>query len=97
MAKTKAPSRISRWNDAAGRARAAHDELQAALGELNDVRQEYEDWRDNLPENLQQSGLGEKLNAVADLDLDPDSLLSDVDNAIGEAEGADLPLGFGRD
>ena len=61
------------------------------------MRQEYEEWRDNLPENLQQSNLGEKLNAVADLEFDPYSLLTDAESAISEAESADLPLGFGRD
>lgn len=64
---------------------------------MNEVRAEYEEWRDNLPENLQQSALGEKLNAVADLDFEPGNLLSDAEGAISEAEGADLPLGFGRD
>lgn len=97
MPRKRPPSRTSRWNDAAADARTALDSLSAALGELNEVRAEYEDWRDNLPENLQQSALGEKLNAVVDLDLDPGSLLGDAETAIGDAEGADLPLGFGRD
>lgn len=90
-------SRLDRWNESAGEARTALDSLRSALEALNEVKAEYEEWRDNLPENLAQSALGEKLNAVADLDFDADGLLSDADSAIGEAEGADLPLGFGRD
>lgn len=90
-------SRLDRWNESAGEARTALDSLRSALEALNEVKAEYEEWRDNLPENLAQSALGEKLNAVADLDFDADGLLSDADNAISEAEGADLPLGFGRD
>jgi len=70
---------------------------------LRDVQSEYEDWRDNLPENLQQSALGEKLNAVID-EIDLESIMesplenwTEVESAIDAAEGADLPLGFGRD
>lgn len=90
-------SRLDRWSESASEARTALDSLRSALEALNEVKAEYEEWRDNLPENLAQSALGEKLNAVADLDFDADGLLSEADNAIGEAEGADLPLGFGRD
>lgn len=41
----------------------------------------------------------EKLEAVTDLDLEPDTDfdVSEVENALDEAEGADLPLGFGKD
>jgi hypothetical protein len=80
----KHPSRGDRWTEAA---QAAFE----ALERLEEVRQEYEDWRDNLPENLQNSALGEKLNSVADLDIQ-----SAIDVA-EEAVNADLPLGFGRD
>lgn len=83
MAK-KATSRTARWSDAASRA-------VEALSELQELKTEFEDWRDNLPENLQQSALGEKLEAVCDIDLDS------AMEAAEEAEGADLPLGFGRD
>lgn len=77
-------SRSARWSDAAGAA-------STALSELQEIRQEFEEWKDNLPENLQGSALGEKLGAVCDLDID--SALETVQ----EAENADLPLGFGRD
>lgn len=77
-------SRPKKWIDAASRAVAALEELEA-------IRAEYEEWRDNLPENLQGGALADKLNEVADLDIQ-----SALDTA-QEAEGADLPLGFGRD
>jgi hypothetical protein len=82
--------------------RGAADDLASSLSELNDIRSEYEDWRDNLPENLADSALGEKLNTVVDLDIesaanDPLDNWQDVETILDEAEGADLPLGFGRD
>lgn len=82
--KQKPKSRAARWGDACGAAVAAIEELQ-------EIKQEFEDWKDNLPENLQQSALGEKLETVCDIDLD--SALE----AVQEAENADLPMGFGRD
>jgi hypothetical protein len=64
---------------------------QEGLAALMELRDEYQDWRDNLPENLDQSPVAEKLDAILDLDFDgAESFLSD-------AEGADLPRGFGRD
>lgn len=82
--KVKPKSRSARWGDAASAA-------VAALEELQEIKGEFEEWRDNLPENLQQSTIGEKLEFVCDLDID--SALETVQ----EAENADLPLGFGRD
>jgi hypothetical protein len=82
MAKQK--SRTTRWSEAAGNA-------TTALEELYDIQQEYQDWLDGLPENLQNSALGEKLQAVCDIDLES------AKDAVEEADGADLPLGFGRD
>lgn len=84
MPRKKAPSRVDRWNDAAARA-------VTALQELVDIKSEYEEWLDNLPENLRDSALGEKLQAVVDLNLD------EALDIASEAENADLPLGFGRD
>lgn len=83
-AKKRPPSRAQRWGDAASRA-------VAALTELQEMQEEFSDWQDNLPENLANSALGEKLTAVVDLDIS--SALSTAE----ECEGADLPLGFGRD
>lgn len=80
----KPPSRPKRWGEAASKA-------EEALTELVEVQQEYQNWLDNLPENLQQSALGEKLQTVCDLDLQ-----SALDT-IQEASAADLPMGFGKD
>ena len=80
----KKQSRASRWSDACTTALAALEDLRA-------LQEEYEEWRDNLPENLQQSPVGEKLDAVCELDIE-----SAVDT-VSEAEGIDLPRGFGKD
>lgn len=80
----KSKSRSRRWTDAVSRA-------SDALNELVEIRQEYQDWLDNLPENLQESPVGEKLESICNIDVD--SALE----IVNEAEGADLPLGFGRD
>lgn len=84
MAKPVQKSRVARWSEAAGNA-------VLALEELLSMQSEFEEWRDNLPENLQQSALGEKLDTVCDIDL------QGALDAAQEAESADLPLGFGRD
>jgi len=80
----KPKSRGARWM-------AAANEAEAALNTLAEVQQEYQDWLDNLPENLQSSALGDKLSTVCDIDI------SGALDAASEASGADLPLGFGRD
>lgn len=82
--KVKMPSRPERWADACSRA-------LDAISDLEGLKEEYEEWKDNLPDSLQQSPVGEKLDAVCDLDLDS------ARSAIEEAEGTDLPLGFGKD
>lgn len=82
--KKESQSRSARWSRAASAAVAALDDLKSIQGE-------FEDWKSNLPENLESSALGEKLESITSIDLD-----SAVD-AANEAEGAELPLGFGRD
>ena len=82
MAKTK--SRAQRWAEASQVA-------EAALNDLLEVQQEYQDWLDNLPENLQGSALGEKLQTVCDLDV------QGALDTLQEVGSAELPLGFGRD
>lgn len=88
----KGNSRGARWNAAVLKAKEAADALSAAMEELRDIQQEYSDWKDNLPENLQSSALGEKLDAVCDLDLEYEE-----PQGLEEADGIDLPQGFGRD
>lgn len=78
--------------------------LSNAMSELDGLREEYEEWQSNLPENLQQSALGEKLEAVCSLnftvdefdgigaDSDEDDLqsaLSDVENIEDELSDAE--------
>jgi hypothetical protein len=93
MAKVK--SRPKRWQEAAAKAAAAWNDLQTALDDLDSLRQEYEEWQGNLPENLQQSALAEKLQTIVDLDID--SAKSSMDDLLGELEAVELPRGFGRD
>lgn len=68
--RAKSTSRVSRWED--------------AVGELVELQQEFQEWRENLPENLAASMLAEKLDAICDVDL-------------SELEAVEVPMGFGRD
>lgn len=91
------PSRPKKWEDAVAAALAALEHLEAAVLDLEGLRQEYAEWRDNLPDSL-DSTLAEKLDAVVELEI-PD-LVDVVDTmrpTLDAAEAADLPLGFGRD
>jgi len=81
---SKSSSRQKRWTEAANK---AIEGLEA----LAELQQEYEEWYDNMPENLQNGPTGEKLQDIQNMDLE-----SALDTA-REAEGADLPQGFGRD
>jgi hypothetical protein len=74
------------------------DELKAVVqGDLRHVQEEYEEWMDNLPENLLESTLGEKLEEVCSIDFENADDLDEIRNSLEEAEGVELPLGFGRD
>jgi hypothetical protein len=88
--------------DAYERVKNAADDLAQSLMDLHAVQNEYEDWKDNLPENLQSSALGERLEAVCDLEIeeaanDPLDNWGDVESLLDEVEGIELPQGFGRD
>jgi hypothetical protein len=77
-------------------------DLESAIDELTSIQEEYTEWKDNLPENLASSALGEKLEEVTGLDIEniPDNVRTAIDEAssiIDEADGVDLPQGFGRD
>jgi hypothetical protein len=98
------PSRPQRWADAIAECRAAADKVEAAASELNDalsdlrdVQSEYSEWRDSMDGKFAGSALAEKLDAIADLDLEVEVDVSNATEAIDNAEGCDLPLGFGRD
>jgi hypothetical protein len=82
MAKSK--SRPARWAEACAAA-------SSALQDLKDLHEEYQEWRDGLPENLESSAVAEKLDSVLDLDIDG------ALDVVSDAEGMDLPLGFGKD
>ena len=63
-------SRPQRWQD--------------AVRTLLNLQGEYQGWLDNLPDALQESALGDKLEAICALDL-------------GELESVEPPRGYGRD
>ena len=105
----KQMSRTARWQNAVDEARNQFQQVQDAstdvanaLEALFEIQQEYQEWLDNLPENLESSALGEKLQAVVDIDIESikDDPLSDwpsLESTLDEAESIELPQGFGRD
>lgn len=107
--KEKPKSRPQRWAASVTAAQGALDDvrtsserLTTALEELKDLQSEYQDWRDNLPENLQSGSIAEKLDEICGLDFDShtdtvDNALSEVESVVSDAENAELPQGFGRD
>ena len=56
----------------------------AAVATLVALQEEYRAWFDNLPANLEGSRLADKLQAIAELDLE-------------ELQAIDPPRGYGRD
>lgn len=102
-------SRPKRWQEAIDRATKAldtlvaqRDELTGALEDLASVQEEYQEWRDNLPENLDSSPLAEKLDEVIGLDIESakstaEDIGDEIRDLLDEAGNVDLPRGFGRD
>jgi len=82
---TKQLSRPQRWQNAINL-------INSGFSELQSLKEEYTDWKDNLPENLQSSALYEKLEAIAD-----GQEIDDLEQIISDIEGLELPKGFGRD
>lgn len=78
-------SRPKRWQQAINL-------LLNGLSEIQSLKDEYSDWLDNLPENLQNSALYEKLEAIVN-----GQEIDDLESNISELEGLELPRGFGRD
>lgn len=78
-------SRPKRWQQAINL-------LLNGLSEIQSLKDEYSDWLDNLPENLQSSALYEKLEAIVN-----GQEIDDLESNISELEGLELPRGFGRD
>ena len=77
-------------NSSPGCATAAQDRRSRpqrwcdAVQTLVDLQAEYQDWLDNLPDNLQESAVAERLTATCDYDF-------------GDLEALEPPRGFGRD
>ncbi len=70
MPARRLPSRPARW--------------AAAVAALIAVQDEYRAWFDRLPDNLEGSRLADKLQAIAEVDLE-------------ELQAVDPPRGYGRD
>lgn len=73
---SKPKSRADRFSDAQGLVSEAHSQFE-------ELRDELQNWLDNLPENLQSSQKADDLNAAID---ELDNLISSCD----EIEGADV-------
>ena len=108
----KARSEVARLNDEianlVGELEGPLNELDSALDNLRDVQSEYSDWYDNMPDGLREGATGEKLAAITEIDFDSSSFidhdeiefevdLDTITDALSDAEGAELPVGFGRD
>ncbi len=96
-------TRTGRWqlacfdaNEARQKAESALSAFQVALEDLKAVQEEYSEWKENLPESLASSPVGEKLETVCGIDFDVEAF-EDMCSALDEADGVDLPLGFGKD
>jgi flagellar biosynthesis chaperone FliJ len=92
---------------------SAASDFENAMQALADVKAEYQEWYDNMPENLQAGPTGEKLEALTYIDVESatvdfgaiqdaireaiEEVVRDAEDVINEAEGAELPAGFGRD
>ena len=83
MAKQK--SRTERWSEAVHK-------IQDGVAELQDLKGEYNDWFDNMSENLQSSATAEKLQEIIDCNE-----IDEIESAADTLDGMDLPQGFGRD
>lgn len=64
--------------------RSRSDRWRRAVAELIMLQQEYENWLLALPDSLQETNTGERLQAICDLDL-------------RELQDIEPPRGFGRD
>lgn len=101
----RAKSRPKRWEEAVEKAKAARDEFLDSIAEAHEemeaLIEEWTEWRDNVPENLQETATYEKLDALAEFDLsmmdDVDTDLADLESLLYDAENAELPLGYGKD
>jgi len=82
--KKKRPSRQDEWSFGC-------QQIRDGLQTLQEMKSDFESWRDNMPDSLQGGGTYQKLDAICDLDLDS------IESTLDEVEAVELPLGFGRD
>jgi len=80
-------SRPTRWSEAV-------EKLAEAASELRELYDEYQEWRDGIPENMEDSATAQKLDDVLALDIDELETVVDDFQGLGTD---DLPKGFGRD
>lgn len=85
---------MAKGNSRSDRLQAAVNKLREGLSEIEDLKSEYEDWQSNMPENLQQAPVGEKLTETIDT---MDTAISGIESEVDNLDGMDLPKGFGRD
>lgn len=97
-------SRPARWAEAVEAAKTARGEVEDAIAAyaeklqgIEEIRAEYEEWRDNFPENAQSSETFTKLEAVCELDFNEDADIEAMNEVLEEAENIELPRGYGRD
>lgn len=91
----KKESRQARWDKAIALARDGLNTLQDAMSDLENLRTEFEEWKDSLDGKFEGSAMVEKLEAIVDLGFD--SACDEIESLIDDASEAELPLGFGRD
>ena len=80
---------MSRPKRMAAIAEALHD----AASQAEELRDEYQDWRDNIPDNLDESPVAEKLDAA----IEALEMAIEAGMAGDELDTVDPPRGFGKD
>lgn len=90
-------SRPKRMRDAINWASIAMDDLRSASEDITAVGEEYQEWRDNMPDGLDQSATAELLDQLIDNLERFTEAVDEVEDALTELGNTDLPRGFGRD
>lgn len=73
---------------------AAATRIEQAAGAMSELRDEYQEWYDNLPEAFLDSPTSEKLEEVIDRLCE---WIDQLEEVTAEARDLDLPIGYGRD
>ena len=91
-------SRPQRWAAAIKAAQESSSSLENALSELQELGEEYDEWKESLPENLQDSPTASLLETLSEINhSEAAESLSSIDDYLEICESSDLPKGFGRD